>query len=161
MTDRWVFNASPLILLGKAGELHWLPRLGELAIPQAVAHEIAAGSKDDPARQWLATGDGQRFVHADATASDDLRAWDLGPGETAVVAWARQHADVEAVLDDAAARACAGVYGIRVRGTLSLVALAKRRGFIGACRPVFARLTAAGLFVTPALMEQVAKAAGE
>jgi len=43
----------------------------------------------------------------------------------------------------------------------SLAVLAKRRGFLPAVRPVFDRLQMAGLFVTPALVEQVAKAAGE
>lgn len=161
MTDRWVFNASPLILLGKAGQLDWMPLLGEVVIPQSVAAEILAGPDDDPARQWIESGTGRDLIQPDAAMSDALLAWDLGAGESAVTAWAVQHPSVEAVLDDGAARACARVSGIQVRGTLSLVALAKRRGFIPAVRPVFDRLRAVGLFVTPALIEQVARAAGE
>lgn len=161
MTDRWVINASPLILLGKAGQLEWVPQLGTVVIPQAVSLEICAGPEDDPARQWIGHGAGRNFIQPDAVASDALVAWDLGAGETAVIAWVVRDAGVEAVLDDGAARACAGVFGIRLRGTLSLVALAKRRGFIPTVRPVFARLQAAGLFVTPALIEQVAQAVGE
>ena len=160
MTDRWVINASPLILLGKAGQLQWVPRLGTVVIPQSVADEIIAGPADDPARRWV-EGDGCAFIKPDVPASDALLAWDLGAGETAVIAWSVNHPGVEAVLDDGAARACASVSGIRFRGTLSLVALAKRRGFISACRPVFVSLQSAGLFVTPALIEQVAQAVGE
>ena len=161
MTERWVLDASPLILLGKAGELGWLPQMGEVVIPQSVAVEIAAGAADDPARAWLSAGAGVRLAVEDAEASDELKSWDLGAGETAVLAWAVQHPGHEAVLDDAAGRACARVFGVHCRGTLSLVALAKKRGLVRACRPVFARLQAAGLFVTPAILEQVAKAAGE
>lgn len=161
MTERWVINASPLILLGKAGQLDWLPLLGEVVIPESVAAEIVAGPDHDPARQWIEQGAGQDLIHQDAQVSNTLLAWDLGAGETAVIAWAVQYPGVEAVLDDGAARACAGVSGITFRGTLSLVALAKRRGFIPAVRPVFDRLRTAGLFVTPALIEQVAQAAGE
>ena len=156
-----MINASPLILLGKAEQLHWVPLLGEVVVPQSVATEIGAGPVDDPARQWIELGIGQPLIQPDVKVSDGLLAWDLGAGETAVIAWAVQHHGTEAVLDDGAARACAGVSGITFRGTLSLVALAKRRGFIPAVRPVFDRLQVAGLFVTPSLVEQVARAAGE
>ena len=161
MTDRWVINASPLILLGKANQLGWVPLLGEVVVPQSVATEISAGPEDDPAKQWIETGAGRELIRLDAPLSDELLAWDLGAGETAVIAWAVQHRGVEAVLDDGAARTGAGVFGVTFRGTLSLVALAKRRGFIEKVRPVFDSLRTAGLFVTPALIEQVAKAAGE
>ena len=161
MTDRWVVNASPLILLGKAGQLAWVALLGEVVIPQSVVAEISAGPDDDPARQWIESGAGRDLIQSDAAVSHVLLAWDLGAGETAVIAWAVRHPGVEAVLDDGAARACARVSGVQFRGTLSLVALAKRRGFIPAVRPVFDRLRAAGFFVTPALIEQVARAASE
>ena len=51
---RWVFDASPLIALGKAGLL-WIPEgLGvEGVIPEAVATEITAGDDADPAKLWL------------------------------------------------------------------------------------------------------------
>lgn len=161
MTDRWVINASPLILLGKVGQLDWVPRLGEIVVPSAVADEILAGAEDDPARLWLANGEGKSWVTPGTVVSPELAAWDLGAGETSVLAWAVDHSGCEAVLDDAAARRCAQVYRIPVRGTLGLVVLAKRRGFITQCRPVLDRLTTSGLFVTPALLEQAARAAGE
>ena len=116
MTEHWVINASPLILLGKAGQLDWLAKLGTVAIPQSVAAEISAGSEADPARQFIVRADGGALVQADAPASDALKAWDLGAGETSVVAWAVHHKEFEAVLDDAAARVCAGVFGVRYRG---------------------------------------------
>ena len=156
-----MFNASPLILQGKAGQLGWVALLGEVVIPQSVATEILAGPDDDPARQWIESGVGRDLLQTEAVVNHTLLAWDLGAGETAVIAWAVRHPGVEAVLDDGAARACARVSGIQVRGTLSLVALAKRRGFIPAVLPVFDRLRVAGLFVTPALIEQVARAVGE
>ena len=161
MTENWVVNASPLILLGKAGQLDWLPGIGDVIIPQSVADEVMAGSADDSARQWLESSVGAALVRENTPATDELLAWDLGLGETAVIAWGMEHSGYEAILDDAAARRCAGVFGVRLRGTLSLVALAKRRGLVVACRPVFARMEAAGLFVTQALVGQVARSAGE
>ena len=160
MTESLVINASPLILLGRAGELAWVPKLGRIMIPGAVVQEMLAGGTDDPASQWL-TGKGVHFITPDAPDNTSVTAWDLGAGETAVITQALCHPGAEAVLDDAAARRCAAAHGVPVRGTLSLVLLAKRRGFIPACQPVFLRLTAAGLFVTEALINKVLANAGE
>jgi len=161
VTENWVINASPLILLGKAGQLDWLTAMGRIVIPQSVADEVLAGSPDDPARVWLGSSVGAALVEGNVTATDELLAWDLGRGETAVIAWGMENPGYEAILDDAAARRCAGVFGIRLRGTLSLVALAKKRGLVVSCRPVFERMLTAGLYVAPALVEQVARSAGE
>lgn len=44
MSDRWVVNASPLIVFGKIGQLDLLAQLPkEIIVPQAVANEILAG----------------------------------------------------------------------------------------------------------------------
>ena len=51
MSDRWVANASPLIVFGKIGQLDLLTRLPrEIVVPQAVANEIMAGPENDAAR---------------------------------------------------------------------------------------------------------------
>ena len=62
MTERWVINASPLILLGKAGQLGCLPRLGKIVVPGPVADEILAGTENDPARLWLEQGEGKSLI---------------------------------------------------------------------------------------------------
>jgi len=45
-------------------------------------------------------------------------AWDLGLGETEVLAWAYQNPGYEAVLDDRAARNCALSLNLPTRGTI-------------------------------------------
>ena len=49
MSERqWVLNASPLILLGKAGHIGLLEALcSEMVIPAAVAAEVRAGPRRD------------------------------------------------------------------------------------------------------------------
>lgn len=133
VTKDWVVNASPLILLGKADQLYWLPELGNVVIPRSVENEIASGPSHDPARVWI-EGKGMEFVRDEAPASAELLAWNLGKGETSVISWAIANRGYEAVLDDAAARRCASAFDISMRGTLSLVALAKRRGLVAECR---------------------------
>jgi predicted nucleic acid-binding protein len=47
--DRWIVNASPLILLGKVEQIQLLGALaGEVAVPKAVIREVSA--KPDGAR---------------------------------------------------------------------------------------------------------------
>jgi predicted nucleic acid-binding protein len=57
-------------------------------------------------------------------------AWDLGAGETAVLAYALANPGWTAVLDDNAARNCVRSFGIPVKGTLAVVILAKQQGLI-------------------------------
>ncbi len=160
MTSQWVFNASPLILLGKAGELEWIPRLGEVVVPQPVADEINAGAADDAARVWL-SGREARLIRPPISVPAKLAERRLGAGETAVLAWAKANPAFEAVLDDSAARRTAKSMGLTIRGTLSLIVLAKRRRLIPVCAPVFEKLRRAGLFLTEPLVAQALSAAGE
>ena len=64
MAERWVVNASPVILLGKAGVIHLLPDLcDELVVPAGVVAEVESGRMADAGRAWL-DGDGGKVVQA-------------------------------------------------------------------------------------------------
>lgn len=129
MAERWVLNASPLIVLINAGHEDLIRQLAEETIvPQAVADEILAGPADDAAR--LQIDGGEWLVRDTPAASDELLAWDLGAGETAVVSYALANPGWTAILDDSAARRCARTFSIPLKGTLGIVLLAKRRGVI-------------------------------
>jgi hypothetical protein len=76
--NKWVVNASPLILLAKAAHIELLSSLTEeLIIPQSVAREIDEGPATDPARQWLGGAGAQKII-ADPPSSQLIAAWDLG-----------------------------------------------------------------------------------
>jgi predicted nucleic acid-binding protein len=90
-----------------------------------------------------------------------IQAWDLGPGESAVLAWALAHPGALAVLDDLAARRCAAVLGVPVRGTLGLVILAKQRGLIPAARPVVEALRRGGLYLSDTVLNAALALVGE
>jgi predicted nucleic acid-binding protein len=121
---QWVVDASPLIVLGKIGQLPLLLRLTtSLVVPAGVAHELAAGPEADPARQWLA-GPGRDWVHDIEEIDPLIATWDLGRGESHVLTWALRHPGCEAILDDLAARKCAAALSIPVRGTLGVLLLA-------------------------------------
>ena len=138
MTERWVLNASPLIVLARVGQEHLFRTLAdEVVVPHAVAVEIEAGPADDPARQAVAGG---YFAIVEAVPVPEVLAWDLGAGETAVLSYALRKPGWTVILDDAAARKCAQSFGLRLKGTLAVVILAKQRGLIPSATDVLRSL---------------------
>ncbi|NJM13272.1 MAG: DUF3368 domain-containing protein [Synechococcaceae cyanobacterium SM1_2_3] len=65
------------------------------------------------------------------------------------------------LLDDQAARKCAQSLGLPVLGTLGVILIAKRRGWITAVRPVIEQLQMQKMYMSAALMQSVLKDAGE
>ena len=129
MAKRWVINASPLIILAKIGQVGLLAALAdEIVIPDRVVREINAGPSNDPAKNWLAEPKVPVVLVSNLPA--ELLAWDLGLGETAVLAHALANPGWTAVLDDNAARHCARSFGVPVKGTLAVVILAKQQGLV-------------------------------
>lgn len=143
MPERWVLNASPLIVLAKIGREDLIfAQADEVVVPRAVATEIEAGPAEDRARQVLSAG---RLAIVDTPPpTAELLAWDLGSGETAVLSFALSGVRWTAILDDAAARKCAQSLSIRVKGTLALVLMAQQRGLIPSAAEVLRSLRASG-----------------
>jgi predicted nucleic acid-binding protein len=144
VADTWVANASPVIVLAKIGYLHLLKELPQhILVPQAVFSEILAGPASDPARQAFESGWTQP-VSPEPIPNEFLE-WGLGAGETAVLALARSRPASEAILDDAAARACAKAFGVPLLGTLGIALRAKKRGLVASAGEVLKAARAAGL----------------
>ena len=153
MTEAWVVNASPVIVLAKAGRLAILEEPGvDVIVPEAVAREILAGPVSDPARLVIQAGWGKRLVAG--TIPDEVLEWSLGPGESSVIAGVLQAGSGVAVLDDAEARSCARALGVSVIGTLGLVLRAKRKGLIESAAQAISSLRRAGLFLEDKIVEK-------
>ena len=90
-----------------------------------------------------------------------VAAWDLGAGESSVIAWAVGHPGVTAILDDLQARRCAATLGVRCLGTLGVVLAAKRDGRIVAARPVVGDLVAHGMYLSSSVIERALALVGE
>ncbi len=113
MREPPVVNASPLVVLARAGRLDLLRLVGErVLVPEAVGAEVRAHS-DEAARAL----DTEAWIEEvpDDPIPGVLAAWDLGAGESAVLAWALAHPGTLAVIDDYAARTCAAVLGVPVK----------------------------------------------
>ncbi len=161
MIERWVINASPVILLAKAGVIHLLPRVcDELVIPSGVVGEVATGQAGDAARTWLA-GEGAAHVVATPAIPHPLTDADLGRGEAEVLAWAMTHPGFTVVLDDRQGRAWARRLKLSLTGSLGVVVLLKQRGLIPAVRPAIERIRAAGGYLSESAVGAALAAARE
>lgn len=161
MADRWVVNASPVILLGKAGVIHLLPQLcDELVIPAGVVAEVQQGRLADAGRAWL-VGDGSRFVRPAPPLHSALVSWNAGAGEAEVISWALAHPGFLTVLDDRAARRLATLHGVPVLGSLRVIVKAKERGLIPSARSALEKLRGAGAYVSDELIDHAIALANE
>jgi predicted nucleic acid-binding protein len=156
-----VVNASPLIYLSHAGLFDLLLAAGPaLVVPEAVATEIQHRGPSDPTVRaisgapWLTVVPGVPVPQA-------IQAWDLGSGESAVLAWAQAHAPSVAIIDDQAGRRCAVALGIPIIGTLGLALLAKKSGRIAAARPIVVRLQLAGMYLADDVRDAALALVGE
>ena len=157
MAEVWVVNASPLISLERLAHVHLLAALAaEVIVPEGVITEVGRGPKP-LAGPDLGT---HRIVHVQ-DIHPTVAAWDLGLGEREVLSWAAATPGARAILDDGAARACAGALGVPVRGTLGVVLDAKRAGLVPAVAPLIEALRGTGLFLSDSLVRRVLAAAAE
>lgn len=159
----FVFNASPLIILAKAGLLDTVLSLpNEVIIPRPVAAEISRfNDPADAASLWLLNPIASTFLRDAPMTSDFITAWGLGAGESAVISLVQSLPGSTAVLDDLAARRCAGALRMKVVGTLGLLLIAKRAGHIQSVSSALDAIVSAGLFITPAHLAEIQRQAGE
>jgi predicted nucleic acid-binding protein len=161
LTDRVVVDASPLIALFRAGRAELLGQLWpEIAIPGAVWREVLAGGFADRAARDLPEAPWARRVEVAAVPSS-IVAWNLGAGESEVLAFALENPRFIAMVDDAESRRCARALGIPVLGTGGTLVLAKRRGLIGSVRTLLDELRAEGLWLSEEVINLLLQAAGE
>ncbi len=92
---------------------------------------------------------------------EQIIAWDLGAGESSVIALASSLSASICVLDDLAARNCAEVFQLPVIGTLGVLLNAKAAGIIPRLQPEIDRLVAVGSMLAPSVIHKALTLAGE
>lgn len=86
--------------------------------------------------------------------------WDLGAGESAVIATCLHLSGAKPVLDDLVGRKCARAFGLRVIGTVGLVIDAYRRGHLKDVREALLDLRASGMWISDAVIDRALSLAG-
>jgi len=158
-----VLNASPVIVLAKAGLLdHILLLTDRVLIPRTGALEITRFNYPaDAACAWVGSIAAEPFITEPPATSDFVTAWGLGAGESSVISLVEILPGAIAVLDDLAARRCAGALRLQLVGTLGLLLMVNKAGIIPTIRGPLDAIVSAGLFISPIHLADVLKQAGE
>jgi predicted nucleic acid-binding protein len=160
VSEAWVVNASPLILFSRIGRLDLFERLApKFLIPNAVIEEVRAGHQKDPTAT-AALAWGAKYHVEDVAIITSIEHWDLGPGESQVIAHCIDGSRW-AVLDDRAARRCAAAHNVPVIGTLGIVLRLKEKRLVESARPLVSELVAAGMFLDDEFVDRVLASVGE
>lgn len=86
MSEAWVVNASPLILFSRIARLDLIERLAPaILVPNAVIEEVRAGQREDRKAATALEGAG-RYRVENVTVAASMEHWDLGSGESQVIA---------------------------------------------------------------------------
>jgi predicted nucleic acid-binding protein len=160
-----VVNASPLIYLSKVKQLSLLSLLAaKIVIHREVFNEITAKGDVSTNVTLRAVQENATWLNvADAAvvAPNNVVAWDLGAGESAVIATALANGNCPAIIDDALGRKCAKTLGVELFGTLGLVLIAKQRGRIESARALLAELRLNGMFLSQGVIDSAVALVGE
>jgi predicted nucleic acid-binding protein len=160
VAERAAVNASPLIFLAAARLLDFLTiEAPQIVVPEMVWNEV--GAQDDGALNALAALPWLRVVKPENVFPRRVVEWDLGDGESSVLAFALAHPGTSVVIDDLAARRCATALGLELTGTLGLVLRARQRGTISSAREVLLRLRSAGMYLSDAVLGRALAKVGE
>ncbi|MEO5326757.1 MAG: DUF3368 domain-containing protein [Magnetococcus sp. THC-1_WYH] len=156
-----VINASPLIFLARSRHIHLLQHLHRpILVPQSVVQEIRARGPHDPTVQTLNETAWLEIAPTPEIPSEIL-AWDLGLGESAVLALAQSIPSSVALIDDLSGRRCAQTLRIALMGTVGLVLLAKQNGTISNARAVLAVLREQGMYLSDSVLNSALSLVGE
>lgn len=151
-----IVNASPLIILSRAGYLDLLPKLfSHVIVPRAVVREIMAGPANDPAIGAISGADWLAVIDL-APAISPLATWRLCRGETEVLELARQTIGAWSVLDDKAARRAAVALCLPIVGTLGILVAATQAGWLTDFGIAAESAKRAGLYIDPGIVTKLA-----
>nr|WP_206071100.1 DUF3368 domain-containing protein [Nodosilinea sp. P-1105] len=160
-----VSDTSPLSGLAIAGYLSLLEQIyDEVIIPVAVANELRRGGQDDPritevlALDWVEVQQPKNLALVETLQADQ----NLDRGESEAIALALELKADELLIDERLGRREASRLGLSITGLLGILLVAKRRGLVGAIRPIMDDLiNEAGFRVSSQLYADVLAMAGE
>lgn len=160
-----VSNTSPLVYLAALGDFELLHVLfGEVAIPQAVFGEVAAGGTHIPVAHaveaatasWLSVRQIGKTPEADR-----LRLAGLHPGESDAIVLATELGSEALLMDDGDGIRFATAAGANVIRTPGIYRLAKQRRLIAAVRPKLDDLRKAGFWLRDEHYRMILESASE
>jgi predicted nucleic acid-binding protein len=128
----------------------FLPALfGSVVIPGTVAAELTDPHAPHLVRNWMARHPSWLTITEDPPLDEMLNT--LDPGERAAITLARSISASRLLIDDSDGRAEAERRGLRITGTLGVLAAAHRSGLVNFDSAI-ARLSITNFYVSPRLL---------
>lgn len=156
-----VADAGPIIAFARIGRLDLLRQVvEEIVLPEAVYEELVTrgagrpGSLEVVQEEWIH----RQTVRARTVLASFPPGLSLGQREAIVLA---QNLGLPLLIDERAAREEATRRGLDVRGSLRVLAEAKRQGLIGQVRPFVEALMASGYWIGENLVSSFLRQIGE
>jgi predicted nucleic acid-binding protein len=151
-----VADSTPLINLAKIDRFELLKVLFDtLIIPDAVFEEVVVRGRNRPGQKELARAKWISIQKVSTTPLLTLLKGSLDKGEAEAIALAVERNADMILLDEAIGRQFAQQLGLRMRGTLGLLAEGYRRGLIDDLEAELNRLVSAGTWISPGLVAKV------
>ena len=161
MPEMAISNTSPIQYLYQLGLMHLLPHFyQQVAIPPAVAEELSTGRSLGVELPDLAS-----LAWLEVRRSDQMQplplATMLGIGERQVLALALEMANSLVILDDGRARRIGRLLGLKMTGTVGILARGMREGLIPQLLPMLERLESLGFRLSTEVKAVALRLVGE
>lgn len=151
-----ISNSTPLIILGKIGELEILKNLyGEIIIPRAVFEEVTIKSDAIKNLSWI------KIFEVQDKSDRKIYQAKLHEGEVEVIMLAKEISADLLIIDDNAAKKFAKFLGFKVTGTLGILLKAKSEKIISEVRPILEKMLAKNFYISEEILKLVLKTAKE
>jgi len=158
-----ISNSSPLINFAALGRFDLLRALyGSIVIPDGVYEEVVVAGHGRP-HEIAVTQAADWIIRESVRTETAARALQhLGQGEAEAIVLAVEAPGSLLLMDDRQGRLAAHSLGLNVIGTLGILVIAKRKGFMRALAPEIETLqTVVGFRVSEVLKATVLKEVGE
>ena len=157
-----VVNSTPLISLAIINQLSLLPRVfSDIYLPRAVHNEVIVNGKGKAGYAQLLAIDWFQIADPVNVSLKQSIMLQLDEGEAEVITVAKDKEIQLTCIDEFAGRQYASLLGLDVIGTLGILLIAKKRGYITDVKPLCDRLLSNDRFISRTLYNEVLKNAGE
>ena len=149
-------DTTPISELAKVEQLDLLPKLfGKVVIPQGVFNELQVGQH--PAAKLVQNLSWLEVVKVNnQQLVEELQiSFKLDLGESEAIALAEEIGASQLLIDEKAARKIAMARKLPLIGTVGVLLLAKRRGFLNSVKDVLDKMQAQGMRISDRLYVQV------
>ena len=157
-----IVNSTPLISLALISQLSLLPKIfGDIYLPRAVYNEVIVNGKGKSGYTQLLAIDWFQIADPVNVPLKQSIMLQLDEGEAEVITIAKDKEIPLICIDEFAGHQYASLLGLDVIGTLGILLIAKKRGYITAVKPLCDRLLNNDRFINRTLYNKVLKNAEE